>query len=348
LLSGSRETIQVDQDFDRSSDKDRNAQNTPGMQMEDVQSERGPLRGPPPNAQKSRTYRQKPISSVPNTTPDAAPAHRPPRTTQTATIQSSNSQKGKPQSPRVQAAASSSWTSGFMQFLPGLGQQQSHTNQLDENEYQAQIETQIRSLTEDKESLIQDITQANSQLDKATRSLQSMRNQNKDLDRRYRDLRAKTNDLEISNRELRSAIYAKGMNHNPQYADQHYSSAFGELTFSIENRLVGFAFKNTGQSMSDQAIAEILGSVRQLGSHGEKAAQYLTNSTFSLSVLYDESRALLVRHIAALFLLHRIFEPFALGIAPELAEILRSIEDDPKCRGKSPKHRISNRNFRIA
>jgi hypothetical protein len=149
------------------------------------------------------------------------------------------------------------------------------------------------------------------------------------------DLNGKYRELEALNREFRSQIYAKGMSQNPKYTDDYYTTKLGELRISIENRLVGLVEDHSDRGLSGTRTADIFYRIEKMGPHGQQTCRSLkADPKFSLAALYhdDRLRGLFVRHVVALFLLHRIFEPFAFGIYPKISDLLQSIENNAKIR----------------
>ena len=150
-----------------------------------------------------------------------------------------------------------------------------------------------------------------------------------------RTLLTKNRELETLRQELHSQMFTKGMNKNPQQVDDYYVKGFDRLRYSIEDRIGGLAFDNAEQALTETGAAQLLKYLRQLGPHGENSCEAFRSL---LSHLYedDEFRILLVRHVVALFLLHRIFEPFVFGIQPKISNLLCRIKDDLKYNGNQP------------
>jgi len=139
------------------------------------------------------------------------------------------------------------------------------------------------------------------------------------------------------NTELRNHIFAVASSRAILKTDDHYVRGFTNLKDEIINELLEFSDEHAGRKISSAAEKDVLEQIAQLGPHGVKARAHLESSNYSLARFYpdDELRNSLIRHIAALFLLEKVFEPFAFGISLEFSEGLKSIEADFLERGTS-------------
>lgn len=148
---------------------------------------------------------------------------------------------------------------------------------------------------------------------------------------RYKSLVAKYQEVSDDNAALRDQMFASGMRQNPQHTDEYYVKSFSKLAWFVEQNLVGLSADNSGQRLKEKQKQKIFEDLESLGPEGEHTVKVLKTS-FPLNALYsrDNLRCLLVRHVAALYLLKRVFEPFALGIATDISDVLCKIINDEK------------------
>ena len=160
--------------------------------------------------------------------------------------------------------------------------------------------------------------------------------------RQNNDLIAKCRTLETSVSELRTHMYAKGMAHSPRHPDSYYVDKFRSLNGLIEQKLLDFSEDHSGHSLSEALGNSFLRYLEKLGLEGQKTHGLLTRkkSKYSLQAFYKEEhlRDLLLRHVTALYLFHRVFKPFAAGISSEISEVFSGILEDEKKRGIATLH----------
>jgi len=146
--------------------------------------------------------------------------------------------------------------------------------------------------------------------------------------------------LSTSIAELRTHMYAKGMSHSPRHPDQYYVDKFARLNGLLEQGLADFSEDNSDKFLTDIGADNLLRYLQQLKPEGPKTYDLLTNrkSRYPLHEIYkdDHLRVLLLRHVAALYLLHRVFKPFASGISTNISDFFTSILETEKKRGIFP------------
>lgn len=142
-------------------------------------------------------------------------------------------------------------------------------------------------------------------------------------------------DLQLQNEEFRAQIFAMGTGGGPLNDEEFYSTNWEELKCLVEKQIVKLSKAQVKQTLPEAEQTKILHRLSKLGPRGVKCADFLRSDGHSLQKLYNENhwRHSLLRHIVALFLLDRVFEPFAFGISQELSDGLKFVEKDAKVRG---------------
>ena len=108
---------------------------------------------------------------------------------------------------------------------------------------------------------------------------------------------------------------------------EYYSQSFDELN-GIAEGVVRYSRVHISHIPSETHRAQILAHISRLGEHGSKTEEFLESAKDCFQSLYGRGRwrHRLIRHVIALFLFNRVFEPFALGISQEFSDGLRAID----------------------
>jgi len=151
---------------------------------------------------------------------------------------------------------------------------------------------------------------------------------NQAYDRDRQSLKKANDELQLECTELRNHIFTVGTGRAPLQTDEYYISKFKQLKGAIEQEMVDLSEQYTDRDLSETAQAKVLEHIAQLGSRGVESCAVLTSRKYSIDFLYrnDELRNSLLRHVTALFLFDKVFEPFAFGISAELSDGLKTIE----------------------
>jgi predicted nuclease with TOPRIM domain len=157
-----------------------------------------------------------------------------------------------------------------------------------------------------------------------------LKKQNEAYHQDHQRLKNANDELQSECTELRNHIFTVGTGRAPLQTDKYYLSKFEQLKGAIEQEMVELSEQCTDYDLSETAQEKALEQIAQLGPHGVKSCARLLSPKSSIAVLYrkDELRNSLLRHVAALFLLDKVFEPFAFGISSELSNGLKTIEMD--------------------
>jgi DNA repair exonuclease SbcCD ATPase subunit len=200
--------------------------------------------------------------------------------------------------------------------------------------FNEQLGSSNRSLVAEKNRLYSELEslkrQRNSDVSRLQAQIDSFRNENKNLI-------VKHEALSSSVSELRTHMYAKGMAHSPRQPDSYYVGKFRSLNGLLEQKLLDFSEAHSGQPLPEARVNSFLRYLEKLCPEGQKTLEVLTKKTskYSFEVFYndDNLRDLLLRHVTALYLFHRVFKPFAAGISYEICDVFSSILEDEKKRG---------------
>ena len=145
-------------------------------------------------------------------------------------------------------------------------------------------------------------------------------------------------DYQAQNEEFRTQIFALGTGRGPIKDEEFYTSNFEELKCLVEKEIVKLSKTHANHVFQENEQEELLQRIAEIGSWGQKCAEFLKTEKYSLQKLYSRGqwRHPLLRHIVAWFLLERVFNPFAFGISEEFSEGLKCIEKDCISRGCTP------------
>jgi hypothetical protein len=192
------------------------------------------------------------------------------------------------------------------------------------------LDSRNGSLVADNNRLYSDLRQKNSEVGRLQGQIDSFRKQNEGLILERQKLTSSVS-------ELRSHMYAKGMAHSPRHPDSYYVDKFRSLNGLLEQKLLDFSEAHSGQPLPEARVYSFLRYLEKLCPEGQKTLEVLTKKTskYSFEVFYndDNLRDLLLRHVTALYLFHRVFKPFAAGISYEICDVFSSILEDEKKRG---------------
>jgi DNA repair exonuclease SbcCD ATPase subunit len=196
------------------------------------------------------------------------------------------------------------------------------------------LDSRNRSLVAENNRLYFDLEsmkrQRNSEVSRLQGQIDSFRNQTEDLI-------LERQKLSSSVSELRTHMYAKGMAHSPRHPDSYYVDKFRSLNGLLEQKLLDLSEDHSGRHLSEARAQTFLRYLAKLGSEGQKTHDVLTKNTSKYPFQVDDPlRDLLLRHVTALYLFHRVFKPFAAGISPEISHVFSSILEDEKERGFQP------------
>ena len=145
-------------------------------------------------------------------------------------------------------------------------------------------------------------------------------------------------DYQTQNEEFRTQIFALGTGRGPLKDEEFYTSTFEELKCLVEKEIVKLSKAHANLVFAEQEQGELLQRISEIGSCGQKCAEFLKTEKYSLQKLFSQGqwRHPLLRHIVAWFLLERVFNPFAFGISQEFSEGLKCVEMDVISRGCTP------------
>jgi hypothetical protein len=121
--------------------------------------------------------------------------------------------------------------------------------------------------------------------------------------------------------ELRRQIFADGNGNNPQHPDVYYIENLQKLHYSLEQQILDLSDDQSQSQMPDQD--QIFETLKGLGSRGEETVKLLSTTEFSLSTKFYTT--ILTQHVAALYLLKKIFEPITVAEDPHMATWLHSV-----------------------
>jgi len=128
------------------------------------------------------------------------------------------------------------------------------------------------------------------------------------------------------NEAFRAQIVTMGTGRGPLQDENYYIHAFNSLNSTISQGVLKLV-RQAKQLPAETAPDDILLAIKGLGDKGEKSAKVFSN--YSLPALYGQVplRLALTRHVVALFLVHRVFEPYGFGISDEFSDGLKCVEE---------------------
>ena len=151
-----------------------------------------------------------------------------------------------------------------------------------------------------------------------------------------RDILDKNNQIKIlrnDNQSLRMYIDSMRNAQEPIRGEEKYTQAFEDLNNKITSWILTQSKKNADVTLKDANIrTAIMTKIKSFGKYGVHTA---TQIEPTLQQLYasKKTRAPLIRHILALFLFDRVFDPFAFALkypdpSHDASNYLKFIEND--------------------
>ena len=152
----------------------------------------------------------------------------------------------------------------------------------------------------------------------------------------YQSLYEVYKQLKAENEAFRAQIFSIGTGRAPIHEESYYVQKFESLKGLIEQgslRLCRAQAK--GEKLSIEAEKATLQALVETGAYGEQAVKIFGETKYTLPFLYNLTtwRIALIRHIVAIFLLDRVFSPFAFGISEEFSNGLKCVQADIVERG---------------
>jgi myosin heavy subunit len=165
--------------------------------------------------------------------------------------------------------------------------------------------------------------------------VERLQRQNENLKQQCEAVTKWAQELQAHNEEFRTQVVSMEKGRGPIRDEHFYIQSFEGLKRLIEQRVLKLSQTHNNHSLSEPVQADILKRISELGPHGKSSAEVLKSEHHALQKLYNVSRwrHSLIRHIVALYLLDRVFQPFAFGLSQEFSDGLKSIETDVMSRG---------------
>jgi len=157
--------------------------------------------------------------------------------------------------------------------------------------------------------------------------LQGYRQESEERIKHLKDVAQK---LKAENETFRAQIFSIGSGRGPLQEESFYIRRFDSLNTTIDQGVLKLVRQTKHALGEPLPVDEILESISGLGDHGKNSSRFLGESTYSLQALYSQgpSRIALIGHVVAMLLVHRVFEPYGIGMSDEFSRGLRSLEFD--------------------
>lgn len=128
-----------------------------------------------------------------------------------------------------------------------------------------------------------------------------------------------------------------GGNVQPLRPEEFYTQSFWELKSEIEMWIAKNAKLNGSLELSDTLRREILEKLSEVGDCGTESSDFLDLNQEEFGTYYrnPRHRIQLIRNIFSAFLFDQIFQPFAVGLHPEVLKFLAWIEKDIISSGRT-------------
>lgn len=141
--------------------------------------------------------------------------------------------------------------------------------------------------------------------------------------------------MEAKVKELRSQIYSMATGRATVHDDDYYAGKFNELKCLIETEMLKLSQAHKGHVLSDEVPERLVEKLRDMGENGENCCKGLASGGYSIQVLYSRGilRHALLRHIVALYLFERVFEPFAFGLTDEVSRAFKVVDNNILAKG---------------
>lgn len=155
-------------------------------------------------------------------------------------------------------------------------------------------------------------------------------------------LEAKIENIQKDNDALRIVIFKNESDLTAHRSEEYYIQGFEGLEADLERWIAGYTKANVSQGVSEANENGILESLESIGARGRASSAFLrTNQSIRIWFQDIPSRIPLIRHFVSIFLFDRIFDPFVVGLSPELTEALLWMDVDLISQGFIPR-RIAN------
>ena len=147
--------------------------------------------------------------------------------------------------------------------------------------------------------------------------------------------RGKMVAMEAQVKELRSQIYSMATGRGTANDDDHYARNFIELKYLIETEMLKLSRAHNGHVLSDDVPDMVFEKLMALGETGENCRKVLASKEYSIPFLYSQGiwRHALLRHVVALFLFERVFQPFAFGLPPAVSIAFQVVDSNILANG---------------
>jgi len=152
---------------------------------------------------------------------------------------------------------------------------------------------------------------------------------------RIRKLNDVAQKLKAENEAFRAQIFGIGSRRGPLQEESYYIRHFNSLNTTIDQGVLKLVRQTKHALTEPLPVEEILKSISDLGDHGKKSAKFLGESEYSLQALYSQgpTRIALIGHVVAMLLVHRVFEPYGVGMSEEFSKGMRCLETDLTING---------------
>ena len=195
-------------------------------------------------------------------------------------------------------------------------------------DFEIELEQQIAALSkqknevqEDRDNLLQEQHALKTSLDVLSKANEATQVHNGELKEEVEFLR-------LDNERLRTYIATRESDLNPVHPENFYVQSFQALKGEIEMWIAKQAKANLTTPLLYEDEAKLLETLATLGFYSRASSEILRTQNLRKTWCTNAGlRIQLIRHIVAVFLFDQIFTSFAIGLSPELSEVLAWIDN---------------------
>ena len=160
--------------------------------------------------------------------------------------------------------------------------------------------------------------------------IKNLRELNLGLEKEVAKLNAQMVGLRHDNDEIRSYIIKMESDLLPVRDEEYYIQLFEGIKSEVEMWSAKHGKSNAGATLSQEHEDRLFDAIANLGNSGTASVNFLRANPRFFRAWYSNARSLiqLIRHVIAVFLYDKIFEPFAAGLPTEFSKSLVWIGND--------------------
>jgi hypothetical protein len=195
-------------------------------------------------------------------------------------------------------------------------------------DFETELEQQIAALSKQKNEVQEERDNLLQEQHALKTSLDVLSKANEATQMHNRELKEEVEFLRLDNEKLRTYIATRESDLNPVHPENFYVQSYQALKGEIEMWIAKQAKVNLTTPLLYEDEAKLLETLATLGFYSRASSEILRLQNLGKTWCTNAGlRIQLLRHIVAVFLFDQIFSSFAIGLSPELSEVLTWIDN---------------------